>query len=494
MNLLIQSLLLSLPLSCPCDGLTMERVTISDLEAATGGTAIGFVSKDVEFNGVGLDSRSLGNNDVFWAVQGEVRDGHDFVADAILSGAVASVAEPHKVGNIIGPLVQVRKSLQALWDFSAWYRRRQDALIVGVTGSVGKTTTREMIHATLSAEHRGVRSPKNYNNHLGLPLSLLEIQSEHEFAVLELGASHMGEIRDLAALASPEMGVVTAIGEAHIGEFGSIENIVRAKGELIESLPRTGVAILAGDDPLVRQIAERANCPVVFVGEMEHNDIQATDVTVGRNKLTFKVNGDNYEVTATGRHHVTAALAAVTIGREIGMTAPAIAAGLKSFVAVAGRCRTIELGQVTVIDDSYNANPRSMQAACQVLHDWNGTGKRLMVVGDMLELGDRSEGLHRKLGQAAAAAGVDRLLAIGSETKQVVLGALAGGMSPHAVAECRDLDSLLAVLDCWLEPGDVVLVKGSRAMRMERVVEWLSARDNETLKGQQSRGSLRAIA
>lgn len=494
MNAIIHALSLSLLLTGTGNRSNMERVSLSDLESATGGSAIGFASNDVDFRGVGIDSRTLRTNDLFWAVRGESRDGHEFVADAILGGAAGVVAEPEKVANVIGPIVQVRDSLEALWNFAGWYRRQHDALLIGVTGSVGKTTTREMIHAALSAEHSGVRSPKNYNNHFGLPLSLLEIESNHEFAVLELGASHIGEIRDLASLACPEIGVVTAIGEAHVGEFGSLANIIQAKGELVESLPASGLAILAGDDLLVRQLADRAPCPVLFVGESEQNDIRACDVHAEHNTLSFGIDGCRYELAVTGRHHLTAALAAAAIGREIGMTDAKIAEGLRSYVPVAGRCRTIQHDEFTVIDDTYNANPRSMQAACHVLRDWKTGAKRMLIAGDMLELGDRSDALHRKLGQTAAACGIDRLLSFGNNTKQVVLGAMSGGMSAHNIAECHDLDSLLAVLDCWLETGDVVLVKGSRAMRMERVVEWLETRGNESLKGNKPRSLLRAIA
>jgi UDP-N-acetylmuramoyl-tripeptide--D-alanyl-D-alanine ligase len=199
-------------------------------------------------------------------------------------------------------------------------------------------------------------------------------------------------------------------------------------------------------------------------------------------------------LAATGRHHLTAALASVAIGREVGMSSQKIAEGLRMFVAADGRCRMRQFGPCTIIDDTYNANPRSMRAACDVLRDWPGTGKRMLVAGDMLELAERADDCHRAMGQTVARNRIDRLLVIGQNAAQAIAGAIDNGMETHHLAQCGDIESLLAVLDCWLEHGDVVLVKGSRAMRMERVIEWISNRYEETSQGNEARVLLRACA
>lgn len=459
----------------------MQSFSLNELLTATGGRAIGFEQDAVEFSAVGIDSRSIQAGELFWAVQGTQHDGHDFLGDAFNRGAAACVVESEKVIAVAGPVVVVENTLDALGDFAHWYRSQQEAVVIGVTGSVGKTTTREMIHATLGAAFDVTQSPENFNNHFGLPLSILEIEPGHDFAVLELGASQAGEIRSLAGIAAPEIGVITGIGSAHLEGFGSEEGVLAAKGELLESLPKTGFAVLSGDDPRLRKLAQRAECRVLFVGENPQNDLQATDVELTEDRIRFRVDGDHFQITALGRHHLTAALSAVAIGRELGMSAAAIAEGLKSFQPVSGRCRAEQIGSWTIIDDSYNSNPTSMQAACDVLANWKGATHKILVTGDMLELGDRSVEFHRELGETVAAAGIDRLAAHGNYAADVVQGARDAGMDGFRLAECEHYESLPAVLDCWLEPGSVVLVKGSRSMRMERVVEWLRRRAEKEL-------------
>jgi UDP-N-acetylmuramoyl-tripeptide--D-alanyl-D-alanine ligase len=367
----------------------------------------------------------------------------------------------------------VPDTLRALWDYAAWHRGQRDAAVIGVTGSFGKTTTREMIFAALSAGHCGLRSPRNYNNHIGVPLTLLELDDQHEFAVLELGASAVGEIEQLAKLAAPEIGVVTGIGPAHLDGFKTIERIIAAKSELIAALPACGFAVLNGDDPAVRNMATIAVCPVIFVGEQEHNDITAHGINIRETAIRFRVEQDDYELPAIGRHHVHAALAAIAIGREIGLSPATIAAGLRSFQPVDGRCRPHRVGDWHVIDDTYNSNPGSLQAACALLRDWPGAGRRILVTGDMRELGTETIHWHHDAGRRAAEANIDLIVAHGDLARHVVGGAREAGMDAGRLADCKSMEAVQTVLDCWLEPGDVILVKGSRAMRMERVVEWL---------------------
>ncbi len=472
----------------------MELVQLSQLLAATGGAARALRSGDAAFRRVCIDSRQLREGEVFWALQGSRVDGHQFVEEAHGRGALACVVERQGLKDWTGPLVVVENTLLALADFARWYRQQQESLMIGVTGSVGKTTTREMIYAVLNTGHTGIRSQKNYNNELGVPLTLLDLEAGDEFAVLEMGARNPGDIQALARIAQPEVGVITSIGPAHLESFGDLEQVRRCKGELFAALPAHGFAVLSGDDAFTRGVASFAACPVIHVGELPHNQVQATNIESTPRALSFDVEHNRYEVPVAGRHYLIAALCAVAIGREVGLDAATIAHGLRRFVASPGRCSVEQLGPWTVIDDTYNANPTSMRAACELLRDWPGHNKRILVTGDMLELGTAAADYHRELGGQAAAANIDHLLSLGPHAEWVVRGAYQAGIDAHCLAACSDLDSLIAVLDCWLAQGDVVLVKGSRGMQMERVIEWLRLRAEEEFKKHQARPVKRACA
>lgn len=477
-------------------GFDMGPLELQHILAATSGTARGWdpLEASGSIAGISTDSRTIQQNELFWALSGANHDGHEFVHEALSRGAAGCVVRADRYNESHGRAILVRDTLQALWDVAAWHRSRCDAVVIGVTGSFGKTTTREMIFAALSAGHCGIRSPKNYNNHLGLPLTLLELNERHEFAVVELGASAMGEIRDLARIAQPEIGVVTGIGPAHLQGFGSIENIIAAKSELLHVLPETGFAVLAGDDPAVREMANAVPGPTIFVGENDDNHLRPTNVTVHVDRIQLQVDSHTYTAPVTGRHHVTAVLTAIAIGREIGLPAAVIADGLAAFEPVAGRCRLQRIGDWHVIDDTYNANPASMRAACRLLRDWPRPGRRILIAGDMLELGERAEELHLDVGRAAASSNIEHIIACGESARHVVKAAMDGGMDSSRLADCDSLDSLLAVLDCWLEPDDVVLVKGSRALQLERVIAWLRRKATDTLQETISRTPVRACA
>jgi UDP-N-acetylmuramoyl-tripeptide--D-alanyl-D-alanine ligase len=459
----------------------MERVTFNELLAATGGHSAAVDADSVAFRRIATDSRTVERGDLFWAIRGERQDGHSFVAEAARRGAVGCVVESKESVPGGFPAAVVVDTIQGLKDLALWYRQRRDALVVGVTGSVGKTTTREMLYSVLRTRLDGCRSSKNYNNHIGLPLSVLEISDRHDFAVLELGASHVGEIRDLAAIAAPQFGIVTAIGASHLDGFGSVERIVEAKGELIEALPANGLAVLNGDNARCSSLAGRAGCRVVTVGEESHNTFHASSVEAIGPQLRFRVDGSVFSVQAAGRHHLPGALATVVVARELGLSTLQIAEGFSQFTPVDGRCQVRTLGTLTLIDDTYNANPVSMDAACRLLGEWPSAGQRILVVGDMAELGDESADWHYAAGRTAAQMRIDRLAAFGRYAAEVRRGALDNGMTADQIAHSDRLDVLLSALECWRQAGDVVLVKGSRSMEMERVSEWL-IRQNELSK------------
>ncbi|HET6325827.1 MAG TPA: UDP-N-acetylmuramoyl-tripeptide--D-alanyl-D-alanine ligase [Planctomycetaceae bacterium] len=456
----------------------MERVTLDELQNATGGRAIARDPAAIAFNRVTTDSRTASRGDLFWALQGPSHDGHDFIQDAIGRGAVACVVQENKLAQDdtgAGPIptLVVPDVLKGLQDFARSYRQRMDALVIGITGTVGKTTTRELVHSVLSSTFEGCRSRKNFNNHIGLPLSVLDIERRHEFAVLELAASHRGEIRELTAIARPEVGLLTSVGVAHLDGFGSIETITATKAELLESLPASGFAVINGDDSRCRAAAARARCRVITVGEAENNNLRATSIEVDRHAVRFNVEGLTYGIPAIGSHHVFAGLFAIAVAREVGIKHQDIAEGLARFVPAPGRCQVRQHRPWTVIDDTYNANPSSTEAACRLLSQWDCDGHRTLVLADMLELGAESAAWHVSIGQSAARLGIDRLIAFGQFGADCLAGARGEGMHSEQLALCDSVDVVGATLDCWLEPGDVVLVKGSRSMQMERVVEQL---------------------
>jgi len=456
----------------------MEQLSLQDLMHATGGRLSAAASPDETVQRVCIDSRTLQPGDVFWALKGEQHDGHDFIPQAFQRGASVCVASSQNPGNFTGPTLLVPDTGAALMELARWYRSTLDALVIGLTGSVGKTTTRDLIHVALASEFDGVRSRKNFNNTIGLPLSLLDAEHHHEFIVLEMGAARIGDIAELAAVALPEIGVVTAIGPAHLQTFGSLQGVIQGKGELLESLPSTGFAVLPGDDDIVRQMADRAPCPVIFVGEGDDNHLQATHIRASFEGLQFRVDGVEFSVPVFGRHHLTNALCAIAIAREIGLRLPTVARGLEHFEPIEGRCRLKNIGSWTVVDDTYNASPLSVAAACRMLPDLElpGIGRRILVLGDMRELGSTADEEHRRIGELAAQLKIDLVLACGNHADEVARGAEQAGMDPHCIASAPDVETTKAVLDCWLEPGDVILVKGSRVTRMERIVDWLAER------------------
>lgn len=472
----------------------MEQVQLAQLLSATRGTFLGVDGSDVLVERVSIDSRTLQRGDAFWAIPGAQHDGHHFVVDAQRRGAALCVVERRKSAGHTGPLVVVEDTLAALGDFARWYRHQHESLVIGVTGSVGKTTTREMIYAVLSARHTGMQSRHNFNNEVGLPLTLLELRSGDEFGVFEMGAARIGDVRALCEIACPEVGVITKLGPAHLETFGGIDQVFQAKGELLESLSPQGFAVIGGDDERMRAMAVRAACPTILVGEKPGNQVRATEVEIKNQRLRFLVDRKRYEVPVAARHYLTAALCAIAVAREVGMEAGAIAAGLQTFSGQPGRCTIERLCGWTVIDDTYNANPTSMEAACICLRDFPAAGKKVLVAGDMLELGRESDKYHRDLGAFVAHTEIDLLLTLGASAAHVVQGALQAGMNAHAIAECHDLDSLFTILDCWLEPGDVILVKGSRGMQMERVVEWMKRGHAQFSKEQNARAGTRAVA
>ncbi len=451
----------------------MQPISLNELITVTEGQSHGIADLNFRFARIAIDSRQVQTGDLFWALEGEHHDGHSFIQQALSNGAIAVVIDGDKAPDSNIPMIIVDDTLMAFWDLADWYRQQFDALVIGVTGSVGKTTTRRMISSVLSAAFVGIESPHNYNNEFGVPLSLFQLEAHHEFAVIELGAAQPGDIAELADIAHPEVGVITAIGPAHLDAFENFDNITKTKGELIESLPESGFAILNGDDKNVVKTADRAACQVIYIGEKAHNDLIATNVITENGWLGFSIQETHFEVPATGRHHLTSALIAIAIGRQVDMSDAQIAQGLRTYTAAPGRSEVLTVGPWTIIDDTYNANPVSMTAACRTLRDWKTAGKRILVTGDMLELGEWSEDFHRVFGSEVVQAKIDHLISVGSQATTVARSATKNGMDAGCLGACTDQTTAMLLLDLWLEPGAVVLVKGSRATHMDAIVNEL---------------------
>jgi UDP-N-acetylmuramoyl-tripeptide--D-alanyl-D-alanine ligase len=452
----------------------------AELAGITGGTLLRRSLRAIR--GGAVDSRRVGPGNVFFALPGERTDGHRFLADAAHAGAAALVItspiEPRDLAALPDvTVVRVAAGLPALHAVAAAWRARFDPLVVGVTGSYAKTSVKEAIAAVVAVARRTLKSAGNENNEIGLPLTLLRLGPEHEVAVLELGMYVSGDIAALAALARPTIGVVTAIGGVHLERAGSLAVIEQEKGRLVEALPRDGLAVLNADDARVVRLAARSPAPVTTYGFAEEAEVSADAVTslgLAGMRFVLRAAGGRTPVTtpALGRLGVHNALAGAAVGLRLGMTPVQIAAGLGGGFPAPHRATLVEAGDWTVLDDTYNASPATMEAALELLASL--PGRRLAVLGEMLELGDVTARAHRDLG-ARAAAVVEQLVTVGAGGREIAAGARAAGLEASAVAETADAGAALAALLPRLEQGDVILVKGSRGVALEQLVERLAA-------------------
>jgi len=460
----------------------MEYLLLSDLDRLVGGRLrFGKMppihGSSTPLGRVVTDSRKVEPGDVFWGLAGQRHDGSEFAEEALARGASGVVV----AGRIVQPWagrwsLEVPDTQLALWELASYCRGRFPGRVVAVTGSVGKTTTRQMIHRVLSSRFQGTASPKNYNTHIGLPLSMLNWSLDDDFAVVELGATGRGEIESLAKLCRPHVGVITRIGEAHLEGFGSQPAIASAKTELIETLSPSGFAVLNGDDPWLRGRATGCRAHVTWFGGDEDCEVTATNVNACEGKLCFSVEGQPFEVPVWGEHHVTPALAAIAVGRLFGITLDEASAALAEFEAPPHRCQVYSVGGVTLIDDTYNSSPSAMRAALELVGGVATSGRRYVVAGDMLELGASAEAWHRTIGEEVVnVARADGLWACGQFARDVVTGARDAGMPVGQALACREPLDVADALTRQLTRGDVVLVKGSNSLGMHRVVEKVTA-------------------
>lgn len=456
------------------------ELTLGEAAEAVGGSFSGGTTLTIRPTGVSIDSRTVRQGDLFFAIGGPRFDGHDFVDAAFTAGAAGAVVLAERAGQWrAGSVLAVKDTVDALAKLASYYRDKLSCAVVAVTGSNGKTSTKDLVAHVLAGTCLVGGTQGNLNNYLGVPLTLLSLRSKHEAAVVEMGASKRGEIAYLAGLAKPRIGVITNVGPTHLEEMGSIEAVAAAKAELASALPRHGALIVNGDDSLllgaVSAIA-RNDLRVVKCGFGPGCDVRADScVSLGDEGMRFETAElGTATVPTLGRHSVYNALMAFAVGRELGLDPDAIRGRLSSFRPPSLRLQLLRLGDLTVLNDCYNSNPASAVAALRTLGEYPARGRRVAVLGDMLELGGESARLHGELGREAAA--VDWLLTTGIWAGEIAAAAVAGGLDPEDAQVCTDMAALIAALMDGLRPGDVVLVKASRAIGMEQVAQALEGR------------------
>lgn len=422
---------------------------------------------DTLISGWSTDSRTVEPGDLFFALRGSRHDGHDYVGEAFARGAVAAVVERD---TSEGPLLRVPDTLAALQRLAAWARKQWGGRVVAVTGSAGKTTTKEAIARLLETAMRTGKSAGNLNNHVGVPLSILRLPDECEAAVLELAMNHAGEIRQLARIARPDIGVVTMVGWAHAGNFGSLEEIALAKRELIEELGPDGVAVLNADDPRVAEFRRVHPGRTVTFGFSEAADVRAREARSQADGVCFVCDGVEFETRLAGRHGVRNILAALAVARVFGIPFESLREPVRSLEPGPMRGERFTHRGVTVINDCYNANPEAVCAMLDVLRSVPAK-RRWAVLGEMAELGAWSEGLHREVGRQVASGGIDWLVGIRGAARYIVEEAVRSGLPDRAAFFFADPPEAGDFLRERVEPGDAVLFKGSRATQVETALE-----------------------
>ncbi len=452
----------------------MIALTLGEIAAAVGGKVRDADPDTVVTGSVEYDSRKVGPGGLFLAVPGEHVDGHDFAHAAIDQGAVAVLC----TRSIAVPRIEVADPIEALTALATVVARRLDATVIGITGSSGKTSTKDLLASVLAGFGPTVAAVGSANNELGHPYTVLRADASTRFLVLELGARGVGHIRHLTEIAAPHVGVVLNVGSAHLGEFGSREAIAQAKGELVEALPAEGVAVLNADDELVSAMAERTTAHVVEFGMAAHADVRATEVQLdelGRPGFTLHAAGASapVQLRLVGVHHVSNALAAATVALSVGMPIALVAEALDEATATS-RWR-MEMSErpdgVVVINDAYNANPESMRAALDALAAVAAArdARMVAVLGHMAELGPDERAAHEEIGRHAAQLGVARLVAVGEEARTIADTAALEGSWRGEASTVPDVEAAIDLVRNELRPGDVVLVKASRAASLERV-------------------------
>jgi UDP-N-acetylmuramoyl-tripeptide--D-alanyl-D-alanine ligase len=435
------------------------------------------------FQRVNTDSRSAQGGDLFIALPGERFDGHNFVGEVARQGVAAVVVER---GRKIDPLpgcavVRVDDTRKAFGQIAKRYRADFSVPMIAVGGSNGKTSTKELVAAVLKQKFAALWSEASFNNDVGVPATLLRLEHSHQVAVLEVGTNHPGELRPLLEMIQPQWGVITNIGREHLEFFGDLKGVAAEEGTLAEVLPAEGRLFLNGDNEWTDELARRSHAPVVRVGFGESNDWRALDLRLEQQGMRFRVKSPRaefdreYQINLLGRHQVANSMFALALGAELGLKGDEMERGLAECQPAKMRLQVWEWSGVRVLDDAYNANADSMIAALQVLQELPCKGRRVAVLGDMGELGDHSESAHAEVGRRAAELGVGQLIAVGKMAGVMAAAARQAGLT--RVIELAEVEAAVPALKSFLKAGDTVLLKASRASRLERITQALRAAD-----------------
>ena len=453
------------------------KATIDEVCAATGAVRVSG-QPNAEVVGVGTDTRALQPGELFLALRGPNFDGNKFAEQALAAGAGALLLRDDELGRSIqteSAVLVHPNPLEALGALAAWHRTRLSAEVIAITGSSGKTTSKAIAAQLLGRLRQTSASPKSFNNAIGVPLSILSTPVDSEFLVLEFGTSSAGEIARLCRIARPTTGMITNIGSAHLAQLGSIEGVAREKGDLAEGLPDEGLLCVCAEDRFKDELRGRTTARTLTYGLGSDADLVAHDPLYHPAGTSFRLTvrgGESFDVTSPllGEHNVLNLLGVLTLAHGLGLDLSEVLAGVPDLTPQAQRLERHDLEGVQLLDDTYNANPDSARAAVRVLAGFHGFKRRVLVLGDMLELGDFAAELHFQVGLEAAKSGLDLVVAVGELARAAAAGALEGGLPPQRVKHFEDTDQAQAGLPELIEPGDVVLVKGSRGMHMEQVV------------------------
>lgn len=448
----------------------MEPLSIQEVKEAVRGN-FESLPEDEHVTGVSTDTRTIAEKDLFIALSGPHFDGHNFIAEAGKKGASAVICRKGSADDVPVCRIGVTDTLQSLGDLAAHYRKKFRTHIVAVTGSNGKTTVKDMIRHVLSSFSATVKSEKSYNNLVGLPLSIFRLDAHQRFAVLEMGTNMPGEISKMSRIARPQIAVITCVCETHLEKLGDIDGVASAKAEIVHGMDENGLLIVNGDDEHCLAIARRFDGKKVTFGFGGSNDVRAVKVEKRGMRTMFELtDGTVFDLPLLGAHNVLNALACITVCLRTGMTKEAVAENMSTFVTQNMRSRVISSNGMTLVNDCYNANPASFHAAIDILMSLDSS-RRVLVCGDMMELGSRSDWFHKELGQFAAHSGVDVLVCVGNAMRSAGQAASADGIPESNVFFFETSDEAAAAIAGLLKKGDAVLVKGSRMIGMEVVTD-----------------------
>ena len=450
--------------------------TVKDALISTKGRLLSGNQSDI-LMGISTDTRRIKGGELFLAIKGQRFDGHNFLLDAVSRGAGGVLVQDGCIVNAKFKLpdasfISVPDSIKALGDIAHFHRSRFKIPVIGITGSNGKTTTKEMTAAILNRKLNVLKNFGTENNHIGVPLTLMRLKPEHKIAVLELGTNHLGEVRRLSEIARPSVALITNIGPSHLEHLKDIDTVLKAKTEILEFLDKDARVIVNADDEHLKKI--KTKLKLVKFGLDKKADFAADKVNVEPDGISFRLNGKwKIEMSVAGRHSVYNALAAIAASWDFGLSIEEIIEALREFKGPSMRMEVKRFGDIKIINDTYNSNPLSMGQAIEALKDMTTKGRKILVAGDMLELGNLSGRFHHLVGRQAAESGIDLIVAVGKLAEHVARGAKEAGMSQKKIKMFNLTKDARETMTNLVKKGDIVLVKGSRAMKMEEIVQGL---------------------